>query len=265
MDGTRVEQPYRSARRERAKTVVKVGMALMVALMVSGFLAAGWGGIRRARQRTALAREWGMDEATSERVSGILEREVVSPDERAVERYFDRLIEERQRQGAPVDRRALRKSVLNVMTARGWARLSDPDLAELHALRKRVAFASERSCPCQLDPSKCTTADSVDGLKDLSDAELARWGLLAGRAAILEARSSGPLPSAVDDFNSGLGALLDRQEAATQARVAKVFEQKGGDKGEVCFATRAIYTGAELLDEAAYRRFIRAFLAVSAQ
>jgi hypothetical protein len=204
-----------------------------------------------------------MDDATFERVSGILEREVASPDDRDMQRYLDRLSDERQRQGATVDRRALRKSVLAVMTMRGWARLSDPDLAELHALRKRMAFASERACPCQLDPTRCTLADTVDGLKDLTDAELARWGLLAGRAAPLEVRASAPLPPAVDDFNSGLGALLERQDAATQARVAKVFERKGGDHGELCFATRTIYTGSELLDEPSYRRFIRAFLSVS--
>ena len=251
------EGPYELPSRSRARTLVKVMIVVVVALLVAAFARAGWNSRRRDRQRAA----WGMDQATYDRVWTAVQLRMPSSEDAAFQGYVDRQLEQRRAAGEKVDRAALEESLRLAVAQRGVPRLGDQDLTDYHALRKRMVFASDRACPCALDAPRCTTAEMMDGFPRLTDEELARWGLLSSRAAILEVQSTAPLPSAVPAFQAGLQAIYDTLDQTTRGRVQQTFQNnKAATREDVCFTTRTLFTGAEKLDEAAYVRFIRAML-----
>lgn len=253
--------PYELPSRRRARTTAMVMLSLIVALFAVGAGKRVWDATRRSRTRV----EWGMDEATFERITEALERGMLSPRDVAFQGYVDRQMEAALGRGEKVRRDQLEETLAQKVFMRGVPRLTDADLTTLHALRKRMAFASDRTCPCMMDAPRCTMAEVMDGFRHLSNEELSRWGLLVSRASSLEVQALAPLPSAVPQFQEELGkirAALDRQ---TNDRLQRVFDNPGqASKTDVCFVVRTVFTGAEKLDEAAYVRFVRAMMVVIA-
>jgi len=261
----REEAPYELPSRQRARTIAKILLTAFVALLVAGLGAGAWKAQRRDRQRKAMAAEWGMDEATFERVSAAMERGMLGDRDVAFERYVERHLEEKRARGEKVDRARDEELLRQSATVRGIPRLTDQDLTEYHALLKRQIFVSERRCPCSWDKSTCSIADLMDGLRRLSDAEVTRWAFLSSRAAILEVQAMGPLPSSAADLQEGLEKIVEGLDEQSRERVLRTFgDPRGVPKAEQCFTIRALFTGSESLDEAAYLRFIRASHAASA-
>jgi len=258
----RDEGPYELPSRRRARTLVRVMLVVVAALVAAAFAKAGWNSRRRDRERAA----WGMDQATYERVSTALQFGMPFSQDAAFQGYVDRQLEQKRAQGEKIDRAALEKSLRLSVADRGIPRLGDHDLTDYHALRKRLVFASDRACPCALDAPRCTTAEMMDGFPRLTDEELARWRLLSAKATLLEVQSAGPLPSALPEFQAGLRAIYEILDEASRGRVQQTFQNhKAATKADVCFTIRTLFTGAEKLDEAAYVRFIRALLQVGTQ
>jgi hypothetical protein len=249
--------------RRRAKTMVLVYFTVVGAFFFAISTRGWWESKRGKRHDKALAAEWELDQPTFERISETLNQGALPPDDPDLQRYFRRQVEALELRGERVDRAAWQRSGQWLARERGLARLEDQDLTDLHALRKRVVFASDRACPCVLNGALCTTADWMDGLKRLPTLELGAWSRLSHRATVLETRASEPLPEQGTEFRAGMDAILERLDDETRQRIASAGKPNAS-KEDLCFAARAIYTGAEKLDEAAYVRFIRALLAIGA-
>jgi len=259
------EPPYELPSRQRARLAAKVIITVVVAYLLAMVGKGVWESRRGDRQRKVLAQEWGMDDATFERVSTALGQGTLPDRDVAFEGYLDRHLAAKRARGETVDRTKEEAWLKDRISIRGVPRLGDQDLTDFHALRKRMIFSSDRTCACAWDNSRCSMADMMEGLARLSEEELARFSRLTSRAAILEVQALAPLPSPEAEMQAGLKVILDGLPPPDQERLLRTFDDpKGAPPAEQCFTVRTIFTGAESLDESAYVRFVRAFLTVPA-
>jgi hypothetical protein len=208
-------------------------------------LAATWGvkaALVRYRADEASARftaTWHVDDATKQRLGRVVERELRS--------LFAR---------PDVDRVASAWK-----TAPLW--LSDADMATYQSLRKRMAFASERACPCFWNQGACSESDILYGQAALSDDDLALWYRLQARA--VTARLDGAAPGSIDggELDSGMDVILGAMPDADRAHFTEVAEGRTTRPADLCAAARALFTGIEKLEPARQGRFTRAMLSAS--
>jgi hypothetical protein len=254
MEGER--EPRRDlGRADLVVTVVGVLAALAVTLGVRQCLV--WG---RVEQRIELMTAgWPVAAEDRVRMGRSLERELrplfSSP-------RFDRFVHDqvaaRRASGRFDDEASFSKSLGSALEAKGRPRLADADLAIYQALKRRLVHASERACACHWDPAPCSPADVMDGLARLSDDELATWYRISAQAALAELAAEGPVPSTQASLEAGNQAIIDRLSPPDRERFLAVWEGRSSDRGEQCFAIRALFDGLQSLDPALRARYTRA-------
>jgi hypothetical protein len=170
----------------------------------------------------------------------------------------------RQRTGEKLDKSAFARDVGQALVARGLGRLSDKDLLAIHELRKKMALASERACPCFWDSSGCSQPDVLDGVSLFNDSDLAAWGRLSAVAGRAELEATAPLPPMQAELEQGLTAVIALVPSDQRARLDAVIEATGSktppSKAEQCFAMRTVFAAAEGLPVEQRVKFVRALV-----
>ena len=247
------------------KIVVPIVAIVSVAAAIGGYVGMKEG-FRRSHERKAklaATAGWGLEPAVRDRIYGVLERDMkpllASP---RFKDYQKRELAAARSKGANTEGMGFSKELGRMLVARGLVRLHDADMATLHALKKKMVFASKRVCPCFWDPATCTEADIMDGLAHLSPPDLETWSRVSSAAAFAELDAASPVPDTQPDLMNGMTTIADKLPKDGRERfdaiVARADAATGPSKADQCFAMQTLFSGADALPPADRVRFARA-------
>jgi len=235
-------------------------VAVVVAVAVSVAVAGGLKAYFAKQTKDATTQNWGLDQKNTDRLYGLIQSEMTPLLEGSAFRaYVEREITAKKKTDPHVDERDFGYALGRALVARGIPRLPDDALATLQQLKTKMAFVSDRACPCYWDVGSCTEADIFDGLAKLSDDDLATWFRLSARAAQLEMGVTELVPDTTKDFKEGLVVILKALPESDRLNFIDMLQATGGmSKPDQCFAMKTVFQGSETLPPEMKARFVRA-------
>ncbi len=252
------------AENKQPSTATRI-VGILVAAMTAFGVREGIRIYRERQDHADLVKRIGGDPGSGDRIAALMQAELLpvmsSP---AFKAYFNREYAAAKAKNPSLDQRAFGEAVGRSTVGRGIARLPDEGLQAIHRLKTKMAFASERACPCYWDTGGCSQADIVDGLGRLSTDELKVWMRMSAQAAQLEIAAGSPVPDTSSDFEDGLAAVLRGLTPTNRERLIKTFKTQPASRLDQCWAVQTLFREADSLPPESNIKFVRALANLTA-